>query len=119
LKAKGLISRKGTAFDMLQSLAESGAVRYHELKARFSEAAKNYPGNVKHSLFDATFYRLQSTAYVQMFVRSGERKRRDRYVAITNEGINALELAEARKARRVASVQKFVKMNNACSPISL
>jgi hypothetical protein len=106
---KGLISRTGKAFDLLQALAEHGAVKYRELRERL--------GN--EHLFDLTFYRLYSLAYVQVFVREDEPKRSARYLAITSKGLAAFELAEARKAKRVERVQQFIKLNNAHSPVNL
>lgn len=111
---KGVVQRKGTSFDMLKALAEQGAIRYRELRAGFI----SQPGAYR-DLFDVTFYRLHAQGYVQLFNRPDEPKRSQRYIAITNEGINALEAAEKRLSERAERAARFIKMNNGHRPVTL
>jgi hypothetical protein len=114
MMAKGSIQRRGTSFDMLKTLAEQGAVKYIELRASFFTRPDVY-----RELFDVTFYRLRDQGYVQLFNRPGELKVSQRYIAITNEGISALEAAEERRADRVSRAARFIKMNDGHRPIRL
>lgn len=106
-KRKSLISKRGTAFDVLLTLAEDGAMEYHVLrqKHKFVIAAEPY-GKSHHSLLNETLHRLEVRALIQTFYRRLSHRLSDRCIAITPAGLDALEEAEARPAHGKTALKR-------------